>query len=363
MRRRGDAVFVALAAAHGVALLSAPTVPLIAAGVWWNSNTIAHNFVHRRFFRVAWANMAFSVLQSVMLGIPQTIWRQRHLAHHANRPWRPVWTLTLVVELSLIAALWTVMAIASPTFFLGVYCPGYLIGLGLCAMQGHFEHARGTTSHYGRIYNALCFNDGYHREHHAFPGVHWSELPRIRAERSDTAQVSRWPPLLRWLDGHPLDYLERLVLGSGRLQRFVVDAHARALCALIAGEPISNVAIVGGGLFPRTALVIQRVVPAARIVIIDSDAEHLKLARTFLVGMGQSADTLPEFRHQTFVPSEAREEFDLVIVPLAFRGDRLQLYREPPALRVLVHDWAWRPRGTTRLVSWLLLKRVNLITR
>ena len=29
------------------------------------------------------------------------------------------------------------------------YVPGYLAGLGLCYLQGHFEHVHGTTSHYG----------------------------------------------------------------------------------------------------------------------------------------------------------------------------------------------------------------------
>jgi len=27
----------------------------------------------------------------------------------------------------------------------------------------------------------------------------------------------------------------------------------------------------------------------------------------------------------------------------------------------IVHDWIWRPRGESRVVSWLLLKRVNVV--
>src|SRR5438874_9742981 len=37
-----------------------PLAPLIAVGVWWNSNTIAHNFIHRPFFRSAGMNRVFS---------------------------------------------------------------------------------------------------------------------------------------------------------------------------------------------------------------------------------------------------------------------------------------------------------------
>jgi hypothetical protein len=30
---------------------------------------------------------------------------------------------------------------------------------------------------------------------------------------------------------------------------------------------------------------------------------------------------------------------------------------------LLVHDWLWRRRGRGVAISWLLLKRLNLITR
>ena len=56
---------------------------MIAIGVWWNSNTIAHNFIHRPFFRSRRFNALFSAYLSVLLGIPQVLWRDRHLAHFA----------------------------------------------------------------------------------------------------------------------------------------------------------------------------------------------------------------------------------------------------------------------------------------
>jgi hypothetical protein len=61
--------------------------------------------------------------------------------------------------------------------------------------------------------------------------------------------------------------------------------------------------------------------------------------------------------------SEASEASDLLVVPLCFDGDREAIYRHPPARAVIVHDWLWRPRGTSRVVSFALLKRVNLVTR
>src|SRR5271165_3178073 len=103
-----DVPFVVLAVAHGVVLLALPTLAVVAVGLWWNSNTIAHNFIHRPFFRWRVLNALFSLYQSVLLGIPQSIWRDRHLAHHAGSTCRlrPSWQLA--AEVSLVLLLWSV---------------------------------------------------------------------------------------------------------------------------------------------------------------------------------------------------------------------------------------------------------------
>lgn len=253
MRRTSDAILAGLAVTHGAALVVWPAAPLIAIGIWWNSNTIAHNFIHRPFFRARLPNRVFDAYQSVIMGIPQTLWRERHLAHHAGLAWKPRISASLVVEFTLILGIWLGLALTSPTYFATVYAPGYLAGLLLCAVQGHYEHAGATTSHYGRLYNLLCFNDGYHVEHHRYPGVHWSELPaRVQAD----ARSSRWPALVRWLDLASLDRLEHLVLRAPWLQALVLAAHRRAFRQLLSGlDTPRHVLIVGGGLFPRTALI------------------------------------------------------------------------------------------------------------
>src|SRR5947208_171653 len=177
---RRDAILVALAVLHGVVLAAWPLAPLIAVGVWWNSNTIAHNFIHRPFFRSAGMNRVFSAALSVLLGIPQTLWRDRHLAHHAGVASRLRVSRQLGVETALILSLWATLTLLQPRFFLLAYLPGYLTGLGLCAMQGYWEHATGRPiSHYGRIYNFFCFNDGYHAEHHADPNPRNLETARV----------------------------------------------------------------------------------------------------------------------------------------------------------------------------------------
>ncbi|HEY1760730.1 MAG TPA: fatty acid desaturase [Bryobacteraceae bacterium] len=340
---------LALAGIHGLVLLAWPTFPVIAIGVWWNSNTVAHNFIHRRFFRARWANLLFSAYLSVLLGIPQTLWRERHLAHHAGVPFRWRGSPQLAAETALILALWTSLAVFHPHFFLTVYLPAYLLGLALCSLQGHYEHARGVISHYGAIYNALCLNDGYHAEHHADPSAHWTTLP----QRIDpAARVSRWPAPLRWLDCG-LEALERLVLRSPQLQRFVLRSHRRAFQALLPEVPCAaRVAIVGGGLFPRTALLLQELLPAAKLTIIDADEANLATATDFVEGV--------EFIHMRYVPG-ALPGYDLVVIPLSFDGNRAELERHPPASAVLIHDWIWRRRGVSSIVSFALLKRLNLI--
>jgi hypothetical protein len=350
-----DALFVCLSVAHAAVLITAASVGVIAIGLWWNANTISHNFVHRPFFRRPAANRIFAVWLSLLLGVPQTLWHERHLAHHANASripngrWARAFRLILV-ESALIVTLWSALAWLDPRFFVTVYVPGYLAGLGLCGLQGHFEHARGVTSHHGRIYNLLFFNDGYHVEHHRRPGEHWTRLPALDGR---PARVSRWPAVLRWLEAFNLDALERLVLRSRVLQRFVLARHEQAFRALLPSMPaIARVTIVGGGLFPRTALIVSRLFPAAAITIVDSSARHIETARSFLA--------MPvTFVHAVYDP--AHEQSDLVVIPLAFAGDRRKMYRTPPAPTTLVHDWMWARHTAGVRVSWWLAKRINLV--
>lgn len=353
-----DAVLVLSPLIVGALVATRPSILLIAFATWWVANTSAHNFIHRPFFAHVIANRAYSLLLTMVIGIPQTIWCDRHLAHHARRRWSLNVTTQLIRETLVLACVWIVLTATAPGFVVAVYAPGLGLGLVFCAIQGHYEHAHGLTSHYGRLYNLLCFNDGYHVEHHAYPGVHWRTLP---ARVADT-RASRWPALLRWLEIPWLDALERLVLHSHFLQRHVLHVHRRAFARLLPDVGhVSHVAIVGGGLFPRTALIIRDLVPSARIVIIDASVENLRRAQAWI-----SKDAALERRTvlecRTYPASGDLSDcsYDLVVVPLAFRGNREVFYR-CPVTTTIVHDWVWRPRGRTAVVSALLLKRLNVV--
>jgi hypothetical protein len=349
-----DVVMPALAVTHLAVLFLAPTAPVIAVGIWWNANTIAHLFIHRPFFRRRSANVLFAAYLSALLGFPQSLWRYRHLAHHAGVRTGMRLSGELIGQTTLVSLLWAALAARAPEFFLSVYLPGYLGGLTLCAVHGYFEHAGGTTSYYGRLYNVLFFNDGYHVEHHANPGLHWTRLPE---RRKALVRSSACPAPLRWIEALSLEGLERIVLKVPVLQRFVLQVHARAfreLGGLL--HSVDRVGIVGGGLFPRTALILQRLLPEARMTIIDANEANLDEARAIL------GPTKIDFVHARYTRLDAGS-YDLVVIPLSFEGDRDAFYTRPPAPAIIVHDWIWRRRGASHIVSWMLLKRINLVRR
>ena len=365
---RADGVLVALSLLHGailvLAAIASGSVPggvlagaVVAVGVWWGSNTYAHQFIHLPFFRSRALNGLYSLYLSLLLGVPQTFWRERHLAHHAGvlHLFRP--SAGLVVELLVALALWAGLLVVAPQFFLTAYVPGFVIGMGLCALQGYFEHSPRTASHYGRLYNALFFNDGYHVEHHARPGCHWTRLPEHRSARAG----SPLPPVLRWLEHFSLTGLERLVLRSPWLRARLLASHARAVARLLPRlGAIDRITIVGGGLFPRSVLVLRSLFPSARLRVVDASRRNIETARAFLERMGRADDV--EFVHARFEPGGFDAATDLMVIPLSLVGDRDALYARPPARQTLIHDWLWHTRsGASAIVSVWLFKRLNLV--
>lgn len=360
---------------------------VFACCVRWGANTISHNHIHAPLFRSPLLSRLFSLYLTLLLGVPQQLWRSRHLWHHAGER-KEVRKLPLgplgVLEILLLGGFWVTLTVLMPRFFWLQYLPGYLLGMLLCQLQGIAEHdgrpvfAMLGVSHYGALHNWLWCNDGYHIEHHLHPGEHWSRLPLHRKESPPSSRVSQWPPLLRFLpeDGlrawygrsvaKLLDRLEGWALAPGPIQRLMLRTHARAMATLLQklpqhGDSVRRVAIVGGGLFPRSLLILAKRLPQARFVLIDQSARHLAVAERYL--RKSAPDLLPrvELRESLYEPSQELS-CDLLVIPLAYLGDRQALYQRPKAAQaVLVHDWLWRRGGDTGCaVSVLLLKRLNL---
>src|SRR5690242_19035071 len=55
---------------------------LYAFSVGWNLNSIAHNFIHNPFFRSDRLNRLMSLVITLALISPQTMYRSIHLKHH-----------------------------------------------------------------------------------------------------------------------------------------------------------------------------------------------------------------------------------------------------------------------------------------
>ena len=88
------------------------------------------------------------------------------------------------------------LAISWKWFLLG-YLPAFFVSLALVNIQNYYEHYgalpenlyANSVSYYGRIYNLLTFNDGYHQEHHLRPLTHWTQMPKVRQQCSDKLDV------------------------------------------------------------------------------------------------------------------------------------------------------------------------------
>jgi len=126
------------------------------------------------FFDAAWKKALWMFCQPLFYAL-------RPMVVKPKKPLREE-LLNWVIQMSFNAAV---------VYFLGGKAMAYLImgtllGLGLHPTAGHFiaEHyeftpGQETYSYYGPC-NYVNFNVGYHNEHHDFPRIPWSNLPKVK---------------------------------------------------------------------------------------------------------------------------------------------------------------------------------------
>jgi fatty acid desaturase len=69
------------------------------------------------------------------------------------------------------------------------YLPVWYLGNAAAQAENYLEHhgaipgnrKTDSVSSYGRLYNLIWFNNGYHQEHHYRPQLHWTRVPGLRA--------------------------------------------------------------------------------------------------------------------------------------------------------------------------------------
>jgi Fatty acid desaturase len=341
----------------------------LAVTMCWGCNTVSHIHLHRPLFRSTFANRVFQVYLTLLLAVPQSWWRRRHLAHHGLNAQLESSSAQRLIEWALLLSGCAVAIAVVPVIFVSVYVPMLALGLGFCAIQGYAEHARADAGvdHHGRLYNSLWFNDGFHCAHHRQPDTHWTALPFGTVGQDVESAL---PPMVRPIENFSLNRtaasllntLERATFNIGLVRWFLIRSHRRAFAALLPiheREQLREVTIVGGGLFPRTVLVLGQLIPNARFTLVDADAAHLARARALLES--ECSPLRVRYVHARFEGAPS-PDCDLLVLPLAFCGDRGRIYQNPPARLVAVHDWLWRNR--TRRGVWIsvfLLKRLNLL--
>ena len=154
-------------------------------------------YIINNFFR---ANTPVSFKDAV-----QSVWRKK--------PWprrQFIWE-TIALTLVLGAVIWI-----NPWFLIPLLLLSY-IGWILTDLQNYYEHYRAgnpdsryanSVSYYGKLYNLIMFNEGYHQEHHIRPGAHWTERPKLREkyrEEMDQSGHYESPVPLSWgfMDRNP----------------------------------------------------------------------------------------------------------------------------------------------------------------
>lgn len=158
------------------------------------------------------AGTVASLRRACRVGADETFLRELATRHPARRAAE----LRQVQADRLAQLAFTVLlGVLSWQFLLFCYLPAIAVAFTLVNVQNYYRHygARPETryansvSHYGRVYNRLTFNDGYHQEHHLRPTTHWSRLPMVAEQfgadfGADGRVVSPVPALVGFLDVH-----------------------------------------------------------------------------------------------------------------------------------------------------------------
>jgi len=128
-------------------------------------------------------------------------------------PIRPSERRQMRLEHVVLALALLILLVTRPSWVLFAYLPSFFVALVLVNIQNYFEHFgaypetrfANSVSHYGRLYNLLTFNDGYHQEHHLRPQAHWTRMEEVRKDYAEMFArhrhvVSPVPAILGFLD-------------------------------------------------------------------------------------------------------------------------------------------------------------------
>lgn len=216
---------------YQLALLGVANLFLMAT----NYECVAHNFMHNPFFRWKPLNKIFSIINSIAMGMPQSIYKSEHIYHHmyTNDRWegdKPPSDNTstfyygkdnqeegwfsyaflaysrisiksqtkcayrysgnlVYFEILIMAVFFGWLLFYNPIAFITFVVPLHYLGTCFAALENYVEHylcdpeneKANSVSVYNGLYNFIWFNNGYHQEHHCEPKVHWAKIPERRS--------------------------------------------------------------------------------------------------------------------------------------------------------------------------------------
>ena len=188
-----------------------------------------HEISHNLAFKKPDHNRLFGMFINLITGVPAYVmFKKYHIDHHKMQGWDaidtdiPSWLETVIFVNTPLKALWCLLQpfmYGLRPLFVNPKAPcmyavlnnvsviafnvlvwqvlgckaalylilGTLLGMGLHPVAGHFiaEHymfveGQETYSYYGPL-NAVAFNVGFHNEHHDFPFIPGSRLPKLKA--------------------------------------------------------------------------------------------------------------------------------------------------------------------------------------
>jgi len=191
-----------------------------------NYQCVAHNFIHNPFFKDPALNRGFSLINSLGIGLPQSLYRIHHIEHHRhnNNPerdesstyfhgkfgqeenifsysilgvlrtdlvmlYKQARNKSILINLEVIffVAFLVLLAQLNWRLTLGYVVTSYVLGQIFALWENYCEHhfadytdrKRDSVSCYNSLYNLIWFNNGFHQEHHFAPQIHWTMVPQM----------------------------------------------------------------------------------------------------------------------------------------------------------------------------------------
>lgn len=94
------------------------------------------------------------------------------------------------IEIGALFLFWATLCWYDYQFFLMFYLPVWYLGKVASYAENYLEHYKAkpgnrltdSVSCYNSLYNFICFNNGYHQEHHYRPQIHWTRIKDIKEQ-------------------------------------------------------------------------------------------------------------------------------------------------------------------------------------